>query len=76
MYEELNNAFPNQFWFYSVEGLNLTDAMERCVRLTGDASHITTYQGRVIFASTHEIGNDIPWLSLIGGPPVVTPEEE
>jgi hypothetical protein len=76
MYEELNNAFPNQFWFYAVDGLPFADAMEKCVRLTGDPSHIVTYQGRVIFASTHEISNEIPWLTLIGGPPAEAPVEE
>lgn len=68
MYEELNNIFPNQYWFYEVSGLTMTEAMDRCARLTGNAAHVINYQGRIVFASVHEIGNDNPWLSLIGGP--------
>lgn len=74
MYEELNNIFPNHWWFYEVIGLNITEAMDRCARMTGDPAHVINYQGRIIFASVNEIGNDNPWLILIGGPKVA--EEE
>jgi hypothetical protein len=38
--------------------------------MTGDPNHCINYQGRIIFASTHEIGNDNQWLVLIGGPTI------
>lgn len=75
MYEELNRIFPNQWWFYEVIGLTLTEAMDRCARTTGQQAHVINYQGRIIFASVDEVGNQIPWLSLIGGPSQNTPEE-
>lgn len=75
MYEELNRIFPNQWWFYDVIGLPLTEAMNRCARMTGQQAHVINYQGRVIFASVDEISADVPWLSLIGGPPQNSSEE-
>lgn len=68
MYEELNNMFPNQTWFYDCIGITFEEACDRTARLTGYSNHCINWQGRIIFASTHEIGNDNPWLVLIGGP--------
>lgn len=76
MYEELNKIFPNQWWFYEVLGMTITEAMDRCSRMTGEPSHVINYQGRIVFASVSEIGNDNPWLVLIGGPKPVEDDEE
>jgi hypothetical protein len=70
MYEELNNVFPNQFWFYEVMGLNINDAMDRCARMLGSEGYVVNYQNKIILASVHEIGSGNPWLNLIGGPPI------
>jgi hypothetical protein len=70
LYEQLNTAFPNQWWFYEVVGLNINDAMDRCARLLGSEGHVVNYQGRTVLASGNELSYvDIPWLNLIGGPP-------
>jgi hypothetical protein len=69
LYNELNNVFPNQWWFYEVQGLNYYEASDRCVRLTANPSHVVNYYGKLIFASVDKIpSDDIPWLVLIGGP--------
>jgi hypothetical protein len=71
LYEQLNTAFPNQWWFYEVVGLNINDAMDRCARLLGSEGHVVNYQGRIVLASGNELSYvDIPWLNLIGGPPI------
>lgn len=71
LYEQLNDAFPNQWWFYEVVGLNINDAMDRCARLLGTEGHVVNFQGRTVLASGNELSfQDIPWLNLIGGPPV------
>jgi hypothetical protein len=72
LYEQLNEAFPNQWWFYEVSGLNINDAMDRCARLLGTEGHVVNYQNKIILASGNELSyQDIPWLNLIGGPEVV-----
>jgi hypothetical protein len=72
LYEQLNEAFPNQWWFYEVVGLNINDAMDRCARLLGTEGHVVNYQNKIILASGNELSyQDIPWLNLIGGPEVV-----
>jgi hypothetical protein len=72
LYEQLNEAFPNQWWFYEVVGLNINDAMDRCARLLGTEGHVVNYQNKIILASGNELSHqDIPWLNLIGGPEVV-----
>jgi hypothetical protein len=71
LYEQLNAAFPNQWWFYETVGLNINDAMDRCARLLGSEGHVVNYQGRIVLASGNELSyEDIPWLNLIGGPPI------
>lgn len=71
MFEELNNAFPNHTHFYEVNGLVLSDAMERCARLTGDDGHVLNYQGKVIFAVKHALVTDnIDWLNPVSGSPI------
>jgi hypothetical protein len=70
LYEQLNEAFPNQWWFYEVIGLNLNDAMDRCARILGTEGHVVNYQNRIVLASGNELSyQEIPWLNLIGGPP-------
>jgi hypothetical protein len=70
LYEQLNEAFPNQWWFYEVIGLNLNDAMDRCARILGAEGHVVNYQNRIVLASGNELSyQEIPWLNLIGGPP-------
>lgn len=71
MFEELNNAFPNHSHFYEVNGLVLSDAMERCARLTGEDGHILNYQGKIIFAVKHALETaDISWLNPVSGSPI------
>jgi len=71
MFEELNNAFPNHTHFYEVSGLVMTEAMERCARLTGDDGHVLNYQGKIIFAVKHALDTaDIAWLNPVSGSPI------
>jgi hypothetical protein len=77
MYTQLNEAFPQQQYFYTVNGLTMADALEKCARLTGENSHVFNYQGQVIFAVNHDLGSDIEFLTPVSGSPVaeVTPAE-
>lgn len=71
MFNDLNAAFPNFTHFYTVNGLSMADALDRCARLTGDDGNVFHYQNQIVFALTHSLGTDIPWLSAVPG----TPEE-
>ena len=65
MYTELNDAFPSHSFFYEVVGLQFGDALERCARMTGDDGRVFNYQGKIIFAAQHDLGNDNNWLMPI-----------
>ena len=75
-YDDLNQLFPNHFYFYQFVGGDMNTAMELCARLTGDASHVIERNGGIYFAVTHPLSNDISWLSMVDGQPIdVTPVE-
>jgi hypothetical protein len=76
MYEQLNEAFPQQTHFYTVNGLTMADALERCARLTGENAHVFNYNGQIIFALNHDLGSDLDFLTPVPGTPVaeVAPE--
>lgn len=79
MFEELNAAYPNQSYFYVVNGLPMADALERCARLTGDDAHVVNYNNQIIFASAHPIGvnaSGIEWLTPVAGSPVDAESKE
>jgi hypothetical protein len=77
MFDELNNTFPGHTHFYEVSGLMMSDAMERCARLTLDDGHVLNYQGKIIFAVKHALETaDISWLNPVPGSPVDTPAVE
>lgn len=69
LYEELDKIFPGHFYFYQVQNMDLSEALDRCGRLTGESAHVIQYQGQLIFASTHAISNEIPWLVAVAGNP-------
>jgi hypothetical protein len=70
MFEELNNAFPDHTHFYEVVGLSMSEAMERCARLTGDSGMVMNHHGLVVFAVKHNLGNGIEWLRPVAGTPI------
>lgn len=71
MFEELNAAFPEHSHFYEVNGLVMSEAMDRCARLSGDNGLVFNYQGKVIFAVTHELSTaDIAWINPVAGSPI------
>jgi hypothetical protein len=71
MYNELNNIFPDHFYFYEVGNMSFGDALERCARLTGDDGHVVNYQGRIVFAVKHKlVTDDISWLNPVPGSPI------
>jgi hypothetical protein len=82
MFDELNAAFPEHTNFYEVNGLVLSEAMERCARLTGDNGLVFNYNGKIIFAVKHwQETTDIEWLNPVAGSPIegtasVTPPNE
>lgn len=70
MFEELNNAFPNHTHFYEVLGITMNEAMDRCARLTGDDPMVMNYNGKIVFALKHDLGNGIEWLHPVPGSPI------
>lgn len=70
MYDDLSNAFPGFTHFYTINGLSMNDALERCARLTGEDAHVFNYQNQIVFALQHEISNDNSWLVAVPGTPV------
>ena len=70
MFEELNNAFPNHTHFYEVLGITMNEAMDRCARLTGDDPLVMNYNGKIVFALKHDLGNGIEWLRPVIGSPI------
>lgn len=74
MFDELNAVFPNHTNFYEISGLTMTEALERCARLSGDDGHVLTYQGRIIFAVKHALStSDISWINPVAGSPIDVP---
>lgn len=70
MFETLNNAFPNHTHFYVVSGMQISEAMDRCARLTLDDGQVFHFNNQVIFAVNHDVETvDIPWLDPVEGSP-------
>jgi hypothetical protein len=71
MFDELNAAFPYHSNFYEVSGLVMSEAMERCARLTGDDGMVFNFQGKIIFAVKHALDTaNISWLNPVAGSPI------
>ena len=69
LYDELDQIFPGHTYLYIVNNMDLSQALDTCGRLCADAAHVIQYQGNIIFASTHAISSDIPWLVSVPGNP-------
>jgi hypothetical protein len=70
MFDELFAAFPEHTHFYEVCNMTMSDALERCARMTGDNGMVCNYQNKIIFAVKHPlITDDIVWLSPVSGSP-------
>lgn len=71
MFQELNDAFPQYTHFYTVSGMTMSEALDKCARLTGDNGHVFQYNGSTIFAAKHDVESvDIPWLDPVPGTPI------
>jgi hypothetical protein len=71
-YDDLNQLFPNHYYFYQFVGGDMNAAMDLCARLTGDASHVIERNSSIYFAVTHTLGDSIPWLVAVDGQPADT----
>ena len=73
MYNDLKTAYPQFSHYYTVGGLSMNDALERCARMTGEDANVFNFNGAIIFALTHALTTaEIDWLNPVAG----TPEEE
>jgi len=70
MFDELNAAFPNHTHFYEVKGMTFAQALERCARIAGDSAQVFNFQGKIVAAATHDLGNQIEWLQPVSGSPI------
>jgi hypothetical protein len=68
MYAELKAAFPTFSHYYQVVGLPISDALDRCARLTGEDAHVLNFNGQIIFALQHVISDDNEWLVEVKDP--------
>jgi hypothetical protein len=60
--------FPSHTHFYQVNLPTMNEALDRCARMTGDLGHVFTYNGMIVMAVQHSLGNDNPWLTEIADP--------
>lgn len=67
-YDELKTAFPDFSHYYQVVGMQISDALDRCARMTGEDAHVLNYNNAIIFAVQHEISDDNDWLVEIKDP--------
>jgi hypothetical protein len=68
-YDDLNNVFLHHSFFYTVSGLSMNEAIERCARLSSNPVHVTTINGGIVLASMTDLGSEIPWLIPVAGNP-------
>jgi len=68
LFDELDNMFPSHTHFYQVNLPTMNEALDRCARMTGDLGHVFTYNGMIVMAVQHSLGNDNPWLTEIADP--------
>ena len=73
LYDELNEMFPAHNYFYTVGLTNISEALEKCARLTGDPAHVFTYNGQMILCVQHELvdslNNGVTWITSVSGNP-------
>lgn len=69
-YDELNNVFPHHSYFYTVNGIQMNEALDRVARLSGQPTQVVTYQGQIVLAVQHELSSEIPWITAVAGNPV------
>jgi hypothetical protein len=48
----------------------MNEAMDRCARLTGDDPLVMNYNGKIVFALKHDLGNGIEWMKPVTGSPI------
>ena len=70
MFDDLNDAFPDHYHFYEVVGLTMSEALDRCARLTLENPQVLNYSGVIVFASPVDLGDGIEWLRKVPGSPI------
>ena len=68
-YSELDTIFPGHYHFYTVNNMDINEALDKCGRLSRDAAQVIQYQGQIVFASTHAVSSDVPFLTPVPGNP-------
>jgi hypothetical protein len=68
-YSELDTIFPGHYYFYLVNNMDISEALDKCGRLSRDAAQVIQYQGAIVFASTHAVSSDVPFLTPVAGNP-------
>lgn len=71
LYEELDGMFPNHTHYYIVNVPDISEALDRCGRLSHGSPHVIQYSGMIILVSPSAISNDITWLTEINDPNAV-----
>ena len=49
--------------------MDISEALDKCGRLSRDAAQVIQYQGAIVFASTHAVSSDVPFLTPVAGNP-------
>jgi hypothetical protein len=49
--------------------MDISEALDKCGRLSRDAAQVIQYQGQIVFASTHAVSSDVPFLTPVPGNP-------
>lgn len=82
LFNTLDSMFPGHTHFYMVRLTDMSEALEKCARMTGEIANVFNYQGQIMLAVQHDLGDQISWLTPVPGNPVevtavdVTPATE
>jgi hypothetical protein len=73
LYDDLNAMHPSHNYFYTVGLSTMSEALEKCARLTADPCFVFTYNGQMIMCVQHALvdsqNGGVTWLTGISGNP-------
>lgn len=80
LYDDLNAMFPSHNYFYTVAATDISEALDKCARVTGEPTNVFAYNGQIVMCVQHSLVDNtqggISWLTAVTGNPVdeVAPE--
>ncbi len=73
LYDDLNSMYASHNYFYQVGLSTISEAMDRCSRLTGEDAFVFQYQGMIVMCCQHALvdknNGGVEWLTAVDGNP-------